>query len=97
MLGGIVLPLAAMVLLIMAIQAADKPQCAGSACGGLLGAGFASGFVSSTATVAPSARRARAARTLACWLAPQPVGGGHPRGPDDDRGSRRRPDWHCCR
>ncbi|MBB1602471.1 DUF4010 domain-containing protein [Variovorax sp. UMC13] len=61
MLGGIALrPLAAMVLLIMAIQAAGQAAVRWLGVrGGLLGAGFASGFVSSTATVASFGSRAR--------------------------------------
>ncbi|SEF20979.1 DUF4010 domain-containing protein [Variovorax sp. NFACC27] len=61
MLGGIAArPLAAMVLLIMAIQAAGQAAVRWlGARGGLLGLGFASGFVSSTATVASFGNRAR--------------------------------------
>lgn len=61
MVGGIALrPLAAMVLLIMAIQAAGQAAVRWLGVrGGLLGAGFASGFVSSTATVASFGSRAR--------------------------------------
>lgn len=61
MLGGIApRPLAAMVLLIMAIQAAGQAAVRWLGVrGGLLGAGFASGFVSSTATVASFGHRAR--------------------------------------
>ncbi len=61
MLGGIApRPLAAMVLLIMAIQAAGQAAVRWLGVrGGLLGAGFASGFVSSTATVAAFGHRAR--------------------------------------
>ncbi|WP_431513239.1 MgtC/SapB family protein [Variovorax sp. DAIF25] len=61
MLGGIApRPLAAMVLLIMAIQAAGQAAVRWLGVrGGLLGAGFASGFVSSTATVASFGDRAR--------------------------------------
>ncbi|QOF76132.1 MgtC/SapB family protein [Variovorax sp. 38R] len=61
MLGGIApRPLAAMVLLIMAIQAAGQAAVRWLGVrGGLLGAGFASGFVSSTATVASFGNRAR--------------------------------------
>lgn len=61
MLGGIApRPLAAMVLLIMAIQAAGQAAARWLGVrGGLLGAGFASGFVSSTATVASFGNRAR--------------------------------------
>ncbi|MET3373498.1 uncharacterized membrane protein (DUF4010 family) [Variovorax boronicumulans] len=61
MLGGIApRPLAAMVLLIMAIQAAGQAAVRWLGVrGGLLGAGFASGFVSSTATVASFGSRAR--------------------------------------
>lgn len=62
MLSGIApRPLAAMVLLIMAIQAAGQAAVRWLGVrGGLLGAGFASGFVSSTATVASFGNRARA-------------------------------------
>lgn len=61
MLGGInPRPLASMVLLIMAIQAAGHAAVRWLGVrGGLLGAGFASGFVSSTATVASFGNRAR--------------------------------------
>lgn len=61
MLGGInPRPLASMVLLIMAIQAAGQAAVRWLGVrGGLLGAGFASGFVSSTATVASFGNRAR--------------------------------------
>lgn len=61
MLGGIApRPLAAMVLLIMTIQAAGQAAVRWLGVrGGLLGAGFASGFVSSTATVASFGNRAR--------------------------------------
>ncbi|BEP38325.1 DUF4010 domain-containing protein (plasmid) [Variovorax sp. V59] len=61
MLGGInPRPLAAMVLLIMAIQAAGQAATRWLGVrGGMLGAGFASGFVSSTATVASFGSRAR--------------------------------------
>lgn len=61
MLGGIALrPLAGMVLLIMAVQAAGQAAVRWlGARGGLLGAGFASGFMSSTATVASFGNRAR--------------------------------------
>lgn len=61
MLGGInPRPLAAMVLLIMAIQAAGQTAMRWLGMrGGMLGAGFASGFVSSTATVASFGSRAR--------------------------------------
>ncbi|MET3494439.1 MgtC/SapB family protein [Variovorax boronicumulans] len=61
MLGGISpRPLAAMVLLIMAVQAAGQAAVRWLGVrGGLLGAGFASGFVSSTATVASFGHRAR--------------------------------------
>lgn len=53
-------PLAAMVLLIMAMQAAGQAAVRWLGVrGGLLGAGFASGFVSSTATVASFGSRAR--------------------------------------
>ncbi|MDN6886567.1 DUF4010 domain-containing protein [Variovorax sp. CAN2819] len=62
MLGGInPRPLASMVLLIMAMQAAGQAAVRWLGVrGGLLGAGFASGFVSSTATVASFGNRARA-------------------------------------
>ena len=61
MLGGInPRPLASMVLLIMAMQAAGQAAVRWLGVrGGLLGAGFASGFVSSTATVASFGHRAR--------------------------------------
>ncbi|KQX35490.1 MgtC/SapB family protein [Variovorax sp. Root434] len=61
MLGGInPRPLASMVLLIMAIQAAGQAAVRWLGVrGGMLGAGFASGFVSSTATVASFGNRAR--------------------------------------
>ncbi|SDZ47672.1 Uncharacterized membrane protein, DUF4010 family [Variovorax sp. YR634] len=61
MLGGInPRPLASMVLLIMAIQAAGQAAVRWLGVrGGLLGSGFASGFVSSTATVASFGNRAR--------------------------------------
>lgn len=61
-LGGInPRPLASMVLLIMAMQAAGQAAVRWLGVrGGLLGAGFASGFVSSTATVASFGNRARA-------------------------------------
>lgn len=61
MLGGIAArPLAAMVLVIMAIQAAGQAAVRWLGVrGGLLAAGFASGFVSSTATVASFGHRAR--------------------------------------
>jgi uncharacterized membrane protein (DUF4010 family) len=61
MLGGIdPRPLAAMVLLIMAIQAAGQAAVRWLGVrGGLLGSGFVSGFVSSTATVASFGNRAR--------------------------------------
>lgn len=61
MLGGInPRPLASMVLLIMAMQAAGQAAARWLGVrGGLLGAGFASGFVSSTATVASFGHRAR--------------------------------------
>ncbi|PZP93943.1 MAG: hypothetical protein DI587_27420 [Variovorax paradoxus] len=62
MLGGIdPRPLASMVVLIMAIQAAGHAAVRWLGVrSGLLGAGFASGFVSSTATVASFGNRARA-------------------------------------
>jgi len=61
MLGGInPRPLASMVLLIMAMQAAGQAAVRWLGVrGGLLGAGFASGFASSTATVASFGHRAR--------------------------------------
>jgi len=61
MLGGIApRPLASMVLLIMAMQAAGQAAARWLGVrGGLLGAGFVSGFVSSTATVASFGNRAR--------------------------------------
>ncbi len=61
MLGGIApRPLAAMVLLIMSVQAAGQAAVRWLGVrGGLLGTGFASGFVSSTATVASLGSRAR--------------------------------------
>ncbi|RYF60046.1 MAG: DUF4010 domain-containing protein, partial [Comamonadaceae bacterium] len=60
-LGGMALrPLVAMVVLIMAIQAAGQAAVRWLGVrGGLLGAGLASGFVSSTATVASFGSRAR--------------------------------------
>ncbi|WP_137860583.1 DUF4010 domain-containing protein [Variovorax sp. 3P27G3] len=61
LLGGIApRPLGTMVLLIMAIQAAGQAAVRWlGARGGLLGLGFASGFVSSTATVASFGNRVR--------------------------------------
>jgi uncharacterized membrane protein (DUF4010 family) len=62
MLGGIdPRPLAALVLLIMAIQATGQMAMRWlGARGGTLGSGFVSGFISSTATVASFGSRARA-------------------------------------
>lgn len=70
-LGGIdPRPLAALVLLIMAIQAAGQMAMRWLGVrAGILGAGFLSGFVSSTATVVSFGHRARAQPTQASLLA----------------------------
>jgi len=70
-LGGInPRPLGAMVLLIMALQAAGEVavRWLGTR-GGTLSSGLASGFISSTATVASFGSRARAQPTQTAWLA----------------------------